>query len=265
VVFPVAAHFLIVGICLALALVAFLIADVPVSRSGVDKFAVRHRFALTEANAAQVLAYLRITRRWRTAGLVFVSSLSIGIGLLHQRLTISLAAILAGLFGAILLAEIRMAGLTTARPAASLIRRRLPDYLHPSGRRTFFGALAVAVPLSLLVLMVSGADLANWWFAIFAPATVGLISVWSMRRTVRRTQQAAEPERLAADNAIRRQSVQTLAACASALIAYAILSQLGMLLTEMNLEIATALLIPVGLIGVPWLARTIATRPAPTT
>lgn len=249
--------------CTSIALLAFLFADAPVPQADLDRFARRHHLTPTENSSSQVATYIRVTRRWRIGCLFFAICLSVVTGLMQQQLNLNVTAVIAGLFAAVLLAEIRMAGLTPGRRMAALTPRRLRDYLHRTGRIALTTALVVAVPLSVLVLFVGRGDLKGLWVAILTPAVVGTISVWSMHRTLRRAQRAADPDQVEADNAIRRQSVQTLAACAMALIAYALINQLTFLLDTAEAPETAILLIPIGLVVVPWFARSIATRPSP--
>lgn len=249
------------GVCLAIAMLVFLIADEAPSRAGMQRFVNRHQLTLTTDNGAQVIAYLRTVRRWRSACVAFAFCLSVAFEFTQQRFTVSLTAILGGLFGGILLAEIRMAALTSTRRAATLTPRRLDDYLHPPGRHALIGGVAVAVLLSM-PLLADHAATGRWWFHVAAGPVVGAASWLSISRVLRRGQSAAQPDRVAADNAIRRQSLQTLAASGSGLAAYAILGQIAFILDLNGLQYASLLLIPIGLIVVPWLAWHIATRPA---
>ena len=235
---------ILVGTSLAIALFVFHVFDRPAGLIALKKFGSRRGLVITDRNGIQVAAYLRIARRWRMACVTLAVCLSVGYGLTQQRFTISFTAILAGLFAGVLFAEVRMAGLTSVKRAAALAPRRLSNYLHRTGRSALAGALLL---FALLVIIRPELTIGT-----VASPVIGLIAWLSIRRILRRAQPVAEPDRIAADNAIRTQSLQTLAASGSALIAYAILAQLA------QLGVPGLLLIPIGLIGIPWFAWRIA-------
>jgi hypothetical protein len=234
-----------IGLALVASLIAFLAGDSPVGRGKAERFARRHSLEVTAGNGSQVIGYLRAVRRWRLACVTFGVVLTTALGLTEQRIEVNFTAILGGLFAGILLAEVRMAKLTSPRRSASLARRRLHDYLFPAARWAMTGSLTVATGLALLRLKDAPQD----WSGPALPLVVA-VAVWlTIRRVLHRAQPLAEPDRTAADNAIRRQSLQTLAASATALAGYSLLGHAG----------AAVVLVAVGLAGVPWIAWHLAT------
>jgi hypothetical protein len=176
----------IAGVSAVAAALTFVAVDGPVSRPRLERFADRHGLTVTAGNGGQIIAYLAITRRWRAAGLTAGATAYTLIGLTEQRLGLSVLHMLAGWFVGALIAEVRVAAIKADKPKARLVRRTADRYL-PTSPLWRLGTLAV-------------------WPVV----------VWVLRRP----QPAAEPDVLAADDAIRSRSLHVLVASAVTLLLY---------------------------------------------
>jgi hypothetical protein len=220
--FPHTAAFLCVTL-LAIA-IAYEAASGPVSRVRLERFARRQQLTVTATNGNQVLAYLATTRRWRAAGMVVSFAVSVALSLLDNAVTANFLTLFIGWFVGALIAEVRVAHLGRGdRQAASLSPRRPTQYVS----RFDWYALVVALVLSLAAAafaVLHGVNVrqvpvdATLWFA---GAVVVLVAVRAMQiRVLRRPQPLAEPDVIAADDAIRSRSLHVLTGGAVALVAY---------------------------------------------
>jgi hypothetical protein len=220
--FPHTAAFLSVTL-LAIA-IAYDAASGPVSRVRLERFARRQKLTVTATNGNQVLAYLATTRRWRAAGLVVSFAVSVALSLLDNAVTANVLTLFIGWFVGALIAEVRVAHLARDhRLAASLSPRRPTQYVS----RFDWYALAVALSLSLGAAVFAIAhgvrarqipvDATLW----FTGALAVLVVVRAMQiRVLRRPQPLAEPDVIAADDAIRSRSLHVLTGGAVALVGY---------------------------------------------
>ncbi|MBW8806923.1 MAG: hypothetical protein JF587_24165 [Catenulisporales bacterium] len=202
----------------------------PVSRRRVEEFAKLHWLPVTAGNGNQIIAYRATTRRWRAAGLL----LSLGVqAVAGDGLSIQFWWVLAGWFAGAIVAELRVAHLGRApRAAASLARRQIADYLPAAGRWAVPAAVTACLLVALIEAVRAHTDpdqsidvgaLALW---TVLGVTVGMLTLASQRYVLRRPQPHAEPDRLAADDAIRSRSMHVLAGAGMTLVLYCVLGQL---------------------------------------
>jgi hypothetical protein len=201
-------------------------------------FAARQGLTITEANCAQVIAYLAVTRRWRSAGLVGALTWYVVVAYRHHTIGINIGYALAGWFLGALIAEVRVSSLVTTRRAASLERRTSDRYLPPINRWLLPAAAIACLALAGIVAATGAAaggaisshrSIAIWIAAgIGLPAAVALVA----RRILMRPQPQAAPDVLSADEAIRRRSLQVVTASAITLLLYCIAGQLLLLLLD---------------------------------
>jgi hypothetical protein len=202
-------------IAAAAGLFAFVAADVPVQRSRVEAFARRRGVVVTDSNAHHLVRYLALTRRWRVAGVVSATMAFTVHGLQHQTIGVDVLVGLAGWFTGAIIAELRIAGPVAVRRVASLERRTVGRYVPALVRLALLGAMGLSIVaaaslawgLHALVLLTG---------AVALPLVVTVVS----HRVVVRRQPIDPPDILAADEAIRRNSVRTLHAAATTLLLY---------------------------------------------
>jgi hypothetical protein len=246
-------RFVLYGLVVFTAIIALGIADAPVAKHRVEVFAARQDLSVTEDNCAQVIAYLAVTRRWRSAGLVGAVTWYLVVGLRHQTIGVNIAYALSGWFVGAVIAEIHVNGLVTGRRAASLERRTLDRYLPSVHRRL----LPLAGAACLMLAGIAGATgyvdsartIAVWVAAgIGLPTIVALVTRWILLRP----QQYASPDVLSADEAIRRRSLRVITGSAITLLLYCVVDQVLALLNRSGPGIATAVVvIVVGAVAVP--------------
>ncbi len=189
-------------------------------RSGdlVEPWARERDLAVDDTNRAMVAWYLRTSRTLRLLGILagFVLAPLIGLALGDRTLGGGYVwyAAVAGYLGGVAYAEVAL-----RRPPggqASIRRRVLDDYLSPWARRgqrrtaVVAGALAgltLLVPMRAPVLVSTGHRIA---LALAVPAVLLAVEVLQ-RWLVRRPQPVVAPSLLRADDAIRRQSVHSIA------------------------------------------------------
>ncbi len=189
----------------------------------VDTWALAHTLTLTDANRPMVHWYLRTARILRTwgalGGLFLVPVVLSSLGVRHQS---SLwLSIFAGYLVGALYAELSLVRLAAAGDrTASLVRRELADYL-PRG-------LIVAQRVLGIVIAVGAVGAALAPYGERSPTVtrlhgVGVLAVGALalafavglervqRWVIQRPQPFAKPALVAADDAIRSQSVHSLA------------------------------------------------------
>jgi hypothetical protein len=247
-----------VGIVL---LVWFLVSieRVPVDRNRVETFAARHDLVVTAANGDQVIRYLATTRRWRITGLTAGVLSSTGWAVTHGAfIRVDLLTMLAGWFAGALIAEVRVARHAFGpRRAASLVPRHASAYL---SRRSWLSlpiatAISGSIGIATVVALVRGQPVGRWSVPFFAAAMALAVAVRLVqRRVLRRAQPIAEPDVLAADDAIRSRSLHVLAGGGASLVLYCALGQLHGLADD-GIQRFTAL----GMLGVPLLGWIVAT------
>jgi hypothetical protein len=204
---------------LVLVVAAILIAQ-PVSVERLARFARRHAVTLTDENRHLAVRYLATTRRWRTAGVVISIVISSAYTWWHTRtMEWSALGMFAGWFVGAVVAEWRLT-LPAAgeRRVASLVPRRLRDYLGP-------WALWTPVGLWALILAVALWGLAGGleWPLVWGPLALlgsGAVIVMVGRHVLTRAQPAGAPDLVAVDDALRSRSLHVLAGSAVAIGGY---------------------------------------------
>jgi hypothetical protein len=208
-----------------------------VSRRRLEQFALREGLPITAGNGNRVLAYLAVTRRWRSAGLTIAIA-----GLVYLQWWIShqgdgstpplpdqarldLAAF-AGWFTGAVIAEWRIDTLhrSGSSRAAPLQPRRLRDYLNGwwlAIPLVVWTALAVLEVVGLVRLLRGSVHQARAFVGVSLVALAcGVVLIVVVRRIVGRPQPAVAEDVLAADNALRRHSLRVLFGAAIAFAGY---------------------------------------------
>jgi hypothetical protein len=205
----------------------------PVTRARVQRFAHRQRLLVTAGNGNLVIAYLAATRRWRAAGLAAGVAICAAWSLRGSSFWVNFVAAFAGWFAGALVAEVRMVRQAPAqRRQASLAPRRLEAYLGWFSRRLLVATVVVSVAGTVIALDLAHQIGRSWlpvlaWFAL---AILIAVLVWMTQvRVLRRPQPLAEPDVLAADDAIRSRSLHVLAGGGAALVLYCVCAQLAAL------------------------------------
>jgi hypothetical protein len=203
----------------------------------VERWARDRGVELTEETRPVVAAYLRRARVMRTwggvAGAVLPTLLAwaidgrfvvLGFGSDGDSAPLGYGTIFVGYLVGVLAAEVTLARPAGARRAASLAPRRLEDYLP---RRAIVAQRASAAAAALGILAVGAAPYRD---SVSTPSPLGMaafaVCVLALgagaeaieRWLVRRPQPFTSPELIAADDAIRAQSIQAFAGAALALL-----------------------------------------------
>lgn len=226
--------FLVPAIAVGVAVVWAMVA--PVSRSRLERFARRQQLQITPDNGDLVIRYLAITRRWRAGGILVAFGL--GIVWLSTRIDfsgeINLLQLFAGWFAGAVLAEARLARTPAGPVRLAALQPRDPSmYLPRYAQWLVPAALAVSVALGLVTVTLAAAgrspDVRTAAVAqVAAVAVAGM--VWAVgRHVLSRPQPVLPPDQLAADDAIRSRALHVLAGSGTALVLYAVISQLSAL------------------------------------
>lgn len=235
-----------------------------VPRRRVEEFARLHSLRVTPGNGNQIIAYRATTRRWRAAGF------TLGV-LAPAAVTWSYFAgfewALAGWFAGAAVAELRVAHLERGpRASASLTSRRAADYLPWAGRWAVPGAMALCVGTGAYCFVRHGShpegDLRAVALCTVIGLGVGVVTLAAMRHVLRRPQPLAEPDRMAADDAIRSRSLHVLAAAGMVLVGSCVGAQLTAA-GVMPRNHVTGLLDALFAIGFPIAGRILAYWPCP--
>ncbi len=204
----------------------------------VEQWAADHALELTPENRGMVARYLRSTRVLRTwggvAGALLPSLLEfaltgrvqvLGFGTDGDSAPLGFGTIFVGYLVGALYAEVSLARPPAgARRAASLARRELEDYLP---RRVLVAQRALAGAGALGVLAIGlvpyAAAVSNPGLPTLAIVALGVLASGAglealERWLVRRPQPFTSPAVVAADNAIRAQSLHALAGAGLALL-----------------------------------------------
>lgn len=200
-----------------------------VPRRRVEEFARLHSLRVTPGNGNQIIAYRATTRRWRAAGF------TLGVlapAALSRSSFAGFGWALAGWFAGAAVAELRIAHLDRGpRASASLTARRAADYVPWAGRWAVPGAMVLCVMTGVYCVARHHShpegDLRAVALWTVVGLGVGVVALASMRHVLRRPQPLAEPDRLAADDAIRSRSLHVLAAAGMVLTGSCIGAQLG--------------------------------------
>lgn len=241
------------GLVVLAVLAAFVIADAPVTRRRVEVFAARQGLTITGDNCQQVIAYLAVTRRWRSAGVAGALTWYMAVALRHQNIGINIGYALSGWFIGALIAEVRVSSLVTTLRAASLQRRTLDRFLPPVNR-WLLPAVAVTCLALASIAAVTGSVAPGRSVAVWAAAGIGLPVLVALvgRKILLRPQPQASVDVLSADEAIRRRSLRVVTASAITLLLYCVVDQLLVLLNPPGSAAAVAaMLILVGAVAVP--------------
>lgn len=188
------------------------------SPSLVEPWARERDLEIDSTNRAMIAWYLRTSRTLRLLGVLagFVLAPLTALALGDQELGAGylwLAAV-AGYLGGVAYAEVALR--RPAGSAASMRPRELSDYLSPWARRAQRRTAAFAGICALAALVV---PLRDPWFvsraarvATFVAVPLILLAVEALQRwLIRRPQPVVETSLLRADDAIRRQSVHSIA------------------------------------------------------
>ena len=198
----------------------------PAGERTIAKWAAAHQVTLSDRSTPLVARYLTRARRWRTLGTVagiVVPTLMTVTG--SPRPGFWQAVLVGYLLGAAL-AELTRPDPAGATRTATLVPRRLEDYIARSAV-TWVRALAVASVVAAVMRMVVPLD-ARWrddaptvgTFVIAALAciAVAIVTEAAARRIVARPQRFEAADMLAADDAIRSASVHTVVGAGLALL-----------------------------------------------
>jgi hypothetical protein len=248
----------------------------PVSRARVERFARRQQLLITPDNGDRVIRYLAVTRRWRVAGIVGAVALGViwitvsSIGRRPDQFggEVNLLQLFAGWFVGALIAEARLHRTPVdQRRHASLQPRDVSMYVPAMSRLAVPVALAVSLAIGVLTLVLAALGRApDGRLALIAQAAAlavaGLVAAVG-RHILTRPQPLLAPDQLAADDAIRSRSLHVLAGAGTALVLYAVISQLtavaSALPSALAEVVAGAALVLV--FAAPLLGWWIATRP----
>ena len=236
-----------------------------VPRRRVEEFARLHSLRVTPGNGNQIIAYRATTRRWRTVGFTVGVLTTVTVTGMHY---IGSAWALAGWFAGAAVAELRVAHLDRGSGAASasLVSRRAGDYLPWAGRW--------AVPATMALCVVTGAycfarhgshpegDLNAMTLCTVIGLGIGLVAMAAQRYVLRRPQPLAEPDRMAADDAIRSRSLHVLAAAGMVLVGSCVGSQLAAADVLLHNKVTT-LVDALFVVAFPIAGRILAYWPAP--
>jgi hypothetical protein len=243
---------LLAALAIIAALITSVVVDGPVSRRRVERFADRHALTVTADNGPQIITYLAITRRWRSAGLIGGAMYHLLSELQHHRAGVSLTSMLAGWFVGALLAEVRVAGITTGRRAASLTARTPKRYVSRISRWALFGSVLAFVVLTATA--VGGTDPRQLpvplVVAAVMVAVIVLVVALTSRRVLRRPQPVAAADVLAADDAIRSRSLHAVTGSSVTLILYCTFEPVSLLVAGDVTESAAVLLL-IAAVAVP--------------
>lgn len=253
--FPRMAAFLAVTL-LAIA-IAYDAASGPVSRVRLERFARRQKLTVTATNGNQVLAYLATTRRWRAAGMVVSFAVTAAVTLLDNAVTANVLTLFIGWFVGALIAEVRVAHLAMpGRHAASLAPRRPTQYVSRFDWYALLGSLVLSLAGAGYIVAEAArqgrvnAEAVAW----FAAAAVVFAAVRAIQvRVLRRPQPVAEPDVVAADDAIRSRSLHVIIGGGVALLGYCTFGILNTLYQPVGMRVNAfmASLLYVGLAAIP--------------
>ncbi len=252
----------------------------PVSRVRLERFARRQQLLITPDNGNQVIRYLAVTRRWRLAGVV-VALAGGAVWLIARNepsVEINFLQLLAGWFFGALVAEGRLSRTSAGqRRLASLRARDASMYLHTVTRHAVPAALAISLAVSVVALCLAALgrtpDVATAVLAQSAAVAAAVLVRVVGGRILTRAQPLLAPDQLAADDAIRSRSLHALAGSGTALVLYAVISQLTALSSALPptaadavTGVALVLVFVAPLIGwriatLPWAVRRGATVP----
>jgi hypothetical protein len=170
---------------------------------------------------------------------------------------------LAGWFVGALIAELRVARLTSRRSAAVLVPRTADRYLPPVALWATPAAAGVCVALTLVLSLGASAG-GQAAFLLVAALTV-TAAVWAAQRHVlTRAQPVTAPDVTEADNAIRSRSLHALSGSGTALALYCALGLANVTAVAWaDLSGVVAAANVIGALAVPLLGWRMATSPWP--
>lgn len=184
----------------------------------VEAFSVAHGLILTPANESLIAAYLDRSWRWRLTGAVLGAVIPFGTRVPGLEM-------LGGYLVGALAAELTESRLRRgAQPTATLAPRSLADYLSPGILRALRATAVVAVALVPVYLVIPRRVSVTEHPQLLVGSALAMIAAaaveTALRLIVNRPQPAADPDLLAADDAIRSASIH---ACAGAGLAIMLL------------------------------------------
>jgi hypothetical protein len=208
--------------------VALLLALLPVRRERLERFATTFGVTVTTTNGRELIRYLERTRRYRSLGGVLGWMLGLTVPVLGAFAAKEVWAIGGYLAGA-LLAELRTASAPPSGPrTASLVPRRVADYVSPTARFVLpvLSALALAVLAFRVRYPLGDAEALDARLIAVSVALLAAVVTLVRRHIVARPQRVALAELVAADDAVRASSMQTITGAGAALLCLAIVSAL---------------------------------------
>lgn len=201
---------------------AILAVEHPVPLRRVQRFAVRQRISLTGDNVGAVMRYLGTTTRWRMVGALAGLFYGAAAGLHAGTSELNAADVFFGWFAGAVVAEWRVGQAAQgAARSASLQPRRLDTYL---GRTSIFAPpLVVVVLCGVTVCDLTSRQTGQRRLAAALVLAVGLlvlVGISVVRRQVFTRSQPADADAsvIAADDALRGQSLRVLSGSATALL-----------------------------------------------
>lgn len=259
--------FAILGLTVAVMVLLTLNAMVgAVPRRRVEEFARLHSLRVTPGNGNQIIAYRATTRRWRAAG--FTLGVLATYVISWRGSFIGLEWALAGWFAGAAVAELRVAHLDRGpgTASASLASRRAGDYLPRVGRWAVPGSMALCVLTGVYGFAQQDSHPEGDRSALILCTAIGLgvgaIALAAQRHVLRRPQPLAEPDRMAADDAIRSRSLHVLAAAGMVLVGSCVGSQL-VAADVLQHNQATVVIDWLLVLALPIIGRTLAYWPSP--
>lgn len=202
----------------AVVVVGLAIRAYRLSPSLVEPWASERNLEIGSSNRAMVTWYLRTSRTLRllgvVAGVVLAPLAALAVGDQGLGAGYFWFAVLAGYLGGVAYAEVALR--RPAGSAASIRRRELSDYLSPWARRAQRRTAAFAGTCALAAVVVPMRDpfivsLPTRVATLVAVPTILLMIEGLQRWLIRRPQPVVEASLLRADDAIRRQSVHSIA------------------------------------------------------
>lgn len=205
-----------------------------VTRSRVERLALRESLPITVDNGPLVIDYLATTRRWRGCGLLAVPVAAALSALVRDdsRGSVNVAIAFSGWFVGAVIAEWRFAGPVGDGPRrASLERRTVADHLERWLRTSVAGlsSAASALTLSLFIAAIAVRPSVAPQLAgdVVILALSALLIVAVVGRVVRRPRPETARDVRAADDALRHRAVQVLAGSWLAMSAFVALTAVG--------------------------------------
>lgn len=195
----------------------------PVSLQRVDAFTARQVLLVTPENGPLVTRALAVTYRWRRFGLVSGLAFGAATALQQGRLEVNFLAMFLGWFAGAVVAEWRVASPEPgARRRASLTTRTQATYVTSTTRAVLWIALAALAALAAWagIRTLERGSAAQDWVVSTGECLVGGLVIWAVTRRVLQRARPSDEGLLAADAALRGNSLTVLAGSAVALASF---------------------------------------------